>query len=505
MGKQSSRLYFQGKDHKDIYYQGHYHDAMYIGSTLVWEKIKTDEESYKYILRLPVRYTFHEGKFYIVFLKYGKNVKGVTSDCAFLGCYICDSYDMHKINAEYKINMDEPDIDKFFRGDKNSYTVIEGSDSLNFIRYCNDDNHVYGYYFENYDISKPIKKGLKMDTVVADQNKGMRYGSYSSSHAFTGQHVLCKNSGKIDIEDGLGTIIKTVAFNDLADIYFDGYKPVSSVGLLAAFKDKICVLGCVGPFLITDYSSVVAFIFDKSGNFVWYRKSPRIYDNELENEILESSKMHTEIWKYADFFEHDYTPEILEVDCYMSRTESMDWGGGTKYFSYFCEKDAINIYSNRYVVKMRYMSDPYKDPPVWTTICTVFNSADQGYKMTITEDEVLYDKCSFSELTSKYELYDKLVKAVYIPDIDDYAYISCVDYVVTVTIEGNEYVYSLGKTIEYSPSIFHDEKRIYILYEFYTNGGTIDADTYNDVNGILIFDIENKTFEETNIALYKEG
>lgn len=40
MGRQSSRIYFQGKDHKDIYFQGHYHDRMYIGSQLVWEKIK---------------------------------------------------------------------------------------------------------------------------------------------------------------------------------------------------------------------------------------------------------------------------------------------------------------------------------------------------------------------------------------------------------------------------------------------------------------------------------
>lgn len=45
MGKQSARIYFQGKDHKEIYYQGHYHDAMYIGSTLVWEKLKTEQPS----------------------------------------------------------------------------------------------------------------------------------------------------------------------------------------------------------------------------------------------------------------------------------------------------------------------------------------------------------------------------------------------------------------------------------------------------------------------------
>lgn len=39
MGKQSARLYYQGKDHKDIYFQGNYHNAMYVGANKVWEKI----------------------------------------------------------------------------------------------------------------------------------------------------------------------------------------------------------------------------------------------------------------------------------------------------------------------------------------------------------------------------------------------------------------------------------------------------------------------------------
>lgn len=41
MGKQSSRIYLAGGDHKEIYFQGHYHDKMYIGSELVWEKRET--------------------------------------------------------------------------------------------------------------------------------------------------------------------------------------------------------------------------------------------------------------------------------------------------------------------------------------------------------------------------------------------------------------------------------------------------------------------------------
>lgn len=40
MGRQSARMYYQGKDHKDIWFNGHYHDRMYMGSRLVWKKIK---------------------------------------------------------------------------------------------------------------------------------------------------------------------------------------------------------------------------------------------------------------------------------------------------------------------------------------------------------------------------------------------------------------------------------------------------------------------------------
>lgn len=41
MGRQSSRLYYNGKDHKDIYYNGKYHNAMYYKNQggLIWQKL----------------------------------------------------------------------------------------------------------------------------------------------------------------------------------------------------------------------------------------------------------------------------------------------------------------------------------------------------------------------------------------------------------------------------------------------------------------------------------
>ncbi len=40
MERQSARLWFEGKDHKDIWFDGHYHCKMYLGKTLLWEKLK---------------------------------------------------------------------------------------------------------------------------------------------------------------------------------------------------------------------------------------------------------------------------------------------------------------------------------------------------------------------------------------------------------------------------------------------------------------------------------
>lgn len=65
MGKQSSRIYFQKKDHKDIYMNGHYHSAVYlckesesgkVKCELVWRKI-FDENLYiftQFLAKWPV-------------------------------------------------------------------------------------------------------------------------------------------------------------------------------------------------------------------------------------------------------------------------------------------------------------------------------------------------------------------------------------------------------------------------------------------------------------------
>lgn len=50
MQKQSARIYYQGKDHKDIFYMGRYHCAMFLGEKLSWYK-SLDKKNIVYIHR----------------------------------------------------------------------------------------------------------------------------------------------------------------------------------------------------------------------------------------------------------------------------------------------------------------------------------------------------------------------------------------------------------------------------------------------------------------------
>lgn len=65
MGAQSSRLYFDGKDHKDIYYQGKYHTAMYKGNQLVWAK--TEIEDVSLLSNCPIYLKEIDGKLYGIY------------------------------------------------------------------------------------------------------------------------------------------------------------------------------------------------------------------------------------------------------------------------------------------------------------------------------------------------------------------------------------------------------------------------------------------------------
>lgn len=66
MGKQSARMVYKGKDHKDIYFRGKYHDAMYLGYELLWHKIR-NEGYYSLIVSNGKEGKFEKGLYVIIF------------------------------------------------------------------------------------------------------------------------------------------------------------------------------------------------------------------------------------------------------------------------------------------------------------------------------------------------------------------------------------------------------------------------------------------------------
>ena len=57
MAMQSARMVYKGADHRDIYFQGMYHDRMYVGSSLVWEKIRHPMHS-QYFMVNPMQSSY---------------------------------------------------------------------------------------------------------------------------------------------------------------------------------------------------------------------------------------------------------------------------------------------------------------------------------------------------------------------------------------------------------------------------------------------------------------
>lgn len=72
MGKQSARLYYRGKDHKDIYFQGKYHNAMIVrkedDAELVWRKLY--DEGYFVYTRWTLAFSTYSYNTAILYPKY---------------------------------------------------------------------------------------------------------------------------------------------------------------------------------------------------------------------------------------------------------------------------------------------------------------------------------------------------------------------------------------------------------------------------------------------------
>lgn len=64
MGRQSARIWYNGKDHKEVYYNGIYHNAIYMNGRVVWQKLaSTLDTNYNVNEKTAVAYTLSDHLF----------------------------------------------------------------------------------------------------------------------------------------------------------------------------------------------------------------------------------------------------------------------------------------------------------------------------------------------------------------------------------------------------------------------------------------------------------
>lgn len=270
MGRQSSRIYFQGKDHKDIYFQGHYHDKMYIGSQLVWEKLK-DSLMSKYYTGFP--YLLNSSKLY------AENGSSALF-CDARNAYMTEDFvSMNKVLT----------VDKHMCGETEYLEYIDGL-------YC-----VNGKFF----VRTYLYSGSS--TVYPQYNGGVIYSSedgenWNQIDTFIFDTNGFKGTWKLDQRGE--RIQQITVLNNIAFMYLDGKRTdeYDDSDLVASGNDYTHLLG--GLYTSTDFKNW------KSVNTHFFME-----------EVVESGK--TKIY----YFPHGtYTgsPYIYKDGYYYLRTQTLD-------------------------------------------------------------------------------------------------------------------------------------------------------------------------------------
>ncbi len=223
MGKQSARMYSQGKDHKDIYFQGHYHDKMYKGSQLVWEKLKEGILWEGYKSTGADGFVRYNGR---IFLYLDKNGNMYTSTDAVKWTVTQSPYaDSLKLNYKYLTTANGVFIcGKAFRyynphyGDyKTSYQIATSSDGIkwnqiNSVNVINTNGTLVKYSIDGEDAFVP-----RFERILYANGKyfSSSIGAVNSSIAYSSD-LINWHKFKIQIGSYEASSIETV-------LYVNGY------------------------------------------------------------------------------------------------------------------------------------------------------------------------------------------------------------------------------------------------------------------------------------------
>lgn len=178
MGKQSSRIYFQGKDHKDIWFRGNYSSAMAVGNEIFWKKIYKLNGIYQNdVANSYKRFcNFFEKKLYQI-----SNTGKVGGDLIFFpiknGMAFCYTDVSNTLLNTVILSSNDLSVFKEAYREKSGYYYqlsdlaiidddilcmynITGSNGINFLLYSFSENKFKNYKIQNANLVEDLNKEI---------------------------------------------------------------------------------------------------------------------------------------------------------------------------------------------------------------------------------------------------------------------------------------------------------------------------------------------------------
>lgn len=187
MGRQSSRVFWNSKDHKDVFW-GKYTKAVYIGSQLIWEKL-ADEYKYKYLNFNIVSYAIHNNETYIIATadKYDANTGNKVEDLAYP--YLCR---FNKTKTQIEV------VKQLTSGYR--YILTATPYGLAICKYS-DSGNVDDAYIIDYDFTKDTSE-TKITDGTLEHPANIRKGSYTYVYDSDGIVEAASSDGLLTDENG---------------------------------------------------------------------------------------------------------------------------------------------------------------------------------------------------------------------------------------------------------------------------------------------------------------
>lgn len=330
MGRQSSRIYYQGKDHKDIYFQGHYHEKMYIGNQLVWEKLYDGIVFVTPTMNAVYFYDLHTKKTEILF-KANERYTGVIHRFVNCGNFILVNMNYQKEDSSYidgwflsldgrryayqfsenRFDMDNPKV--FCAYSTNGLFITQKQNSTGYLAPLNTDF-----------LQLQNKKVVRIEDVAAE--KSSKYGDFFQPQSYGSDFTPIASTGGFSSKQQFEILyIDSTGKGEIFFVNPDGWTgfPVHMVienktyGFhLSSGENTLnyCVLNAfVSDFSYGSVIKLYNFGKDKNKNLVSVLYSGK-YIYVYLSEAKAKKYTYMKIDKELNVLEVKYLPDKIEID-----------------------------------------------------------------------------------------------------------------------------------------------------------------------------------------------